>query len=249
MSDLKVVLYKENNSPRSLQLNSRTVYRLIMLISSLSLLLLVSIGLAVRFYLVSPKSHGQQSAEASLQDAAPTNSDASSPEEKNKLLQDQVDLLNQKIANQIATSNASKDIDKNNPALALFAPIIVDKSKNNEIVQISNISIVQASGRNPATLSFELHNPKPEDGSQKGYIVVVARSEKTLYSYPNVFTTSGPYLLDFEKGETFQIARFRMVNAQFDIPTVPDSYQIFIFSRSGELWINRLYEIKRGSDN
>ena len=45
-----------------------------------------------------------------------------------------------------------------------------------------------------------------------------------------------------EKGETFQVARFRMVNAQFDAPA--DTFQILIFTRKGELLINTMYEAK-----
>ncbi|MBI2606536.1 MAG: hypothetical protein HYW49_10710 [Deltaproteobacteria bacterium] len=242
MSDLKIVLYKDNRAPKSLTLSTRLIYQTLFLVSGAALLLLLSLGLALRFYLA-----GQ--AKTARPEAAPVAEGEDQPagnsiEDQNRALKDQVDLFRSKLANQAAVAAAPKELDKNNPALALFAPTVTDKTKDAARVLLRGFKIAQNGAKN-VTMSFELHNPKPEDGTQKGYIVVLGRADKSLFAYPDAFATSGPYLLDFEQGETFSIARFRMVNAQFELPFPVDAFQIFIFTRTGELLVNMTHEVKK----
>jgi hypothetical protein len=243
MSDLKVILYKENSAPRSLNLNTRSVYRMVAFISLLIALLIGLVALSIRLYL----NRGIQPEKASLGTLAEMSEmiKSGSPEDQIRSLKDEIDILQNKIKNQATLAEKTKEIDKTNPALALFAPLVVDKTKNQELVQVKNINYIPANSKGQTTVTFELHNPHPDEGTSKGYIVVLARADKNMYSYPNVFNTNGPYLLDFEKGETFAIARFRAVNAQFEIPNVPESFQVLIFTRTGELLVNDLHEIKK----
>ena len=219
------------------------------MLSAATLVFLFLIGYAIYSY----QHRNSANFAAQTQESSVTESTGDTPgslADQNKTLQDQVDELSNKLKNQAAIAASTKEIDKKNPALALFAPIVTDKTKAQEQIVIKNITYTPAGSNSSNTvLSFELHNPKPDEGSQKGYIVVVARTEKGLFAYPSVFQSSGHYLLDFEKGETFNIARFRMAHATFDLPTSPDSFQIFLFSRAGELLINELHELKKTGGN
>jgi hypothetical protein len=244
MSDLKLVLYKENRAPRSIALSSRMIYRTLFLAVFLGFLIVVSVGLAARFYLVSRAKSSQILMPISSQntdDLGPSNS----LEDQVRSLRDQLDQANNKLSNAAATLAAPREIDKKNPALALFSPIVVDATPKQNQVVISNFRYAKSNGKSPATLTFDLHNAHPGESVEKGYIVVLARNENALQAYPNVFSRTAPYLLDFEKGETFQVARFRLVNAQFD--TDAQNFQILIFTRKGELLINQLHEAKSGS--
>lgn len=203
-------------------------------------LLLASLGATVKFYLLSRERTSQAAltTSATLDGMGPTNT----IEDQNRSLRDEVDHLKSRLNNAASLQSAPKEIDKKNPALALFAPIVIDRSQSQN--QVTTANIKASKGKN-ASLTFELHNAHEGDGqsTEKGYIVVLARTESGLYAYPSsVFRKTGPYLLDFEKGETFQVARFRMVNAQFE--GTADNYQILIFTRKGELLINTLYEAK-----
>lgn len=240
MSDLKVVLYKENSQPRSLELSTKTVYKTLTFISLLSVALIASVILGLRAHFSKGKAISTQTANIEIGDGSAGNS----PEDQIRTLKDQVEQMNQKLKNQALVAGSNKEIDKTNPALALFAPIIKDETKSSK-VDAKNFKFSPASAKNPATLSFELHNTDPESGSQKGYIIVLARSENTIDSYPDTMLTNSPYLIDFEKGETFNIARFRMANAQFNhlSNTNPKSLQVFIFNREGGLWINKNVDI------
>lgn len=243
MSDIKVVLYKEDRVPRSIALSTRMVYKTLFVTLLFGFFVLLSIGTAVRFYMLSRAKSSQSIAPTTMaleSDVGPTNT----LEDQNRSLRDQIDELNNKLKNASAAISAPKEIDKRNAALALFAPIITDKTQNQDSVHIQNFRYSRGNAKSPSTLTFELHNTHSGESTQKGYIVVLARSEHGLYAYPNVFNKAGSYLLDFEKGETFQVARFRLVNAQFESDA--QNFQILIFTRSGELLINTLYEVKSG---
>ncbi len=59
--------------------------------------------------------------------------------------------------------------------------------------------------------------PKKNDGSQQGRVIVLARGPEVLLAYPGgVFNTENTgELLDVKKGEFFSVSRFREVNAEF----------------------------------
>lgn len=245
MSDIKVVLYKEDRTPRSIAVSSRMVYRTLLAIVLFALLFIALSGAAARFYWLSKAKVSP----GHVSDAQPAPAEPSgSLGEQNATLRDEVELLKSKIQNAAAIANAPREIDKANPALALFAPIVVDKTKNEDAVKVANFRYSKGADKKPSTLTFELHNGHPGEAAAKGYIVVLARSATSLQAYPSVFAASGPYLLDFEKGETFQVARFREVSATFDEDAL--QFQVLIFSRNGELLINTSYEVKNsGNDN
>lgn len=94
--------------------------------------------------------------------------------------------------------------------------------------------------RNPnrASLHFNLSNKKPQKRIH-GYIIVLAKSKSGLHTYPKkAFQQNSPVLLDYTKGETFNIRRFRVTKAQFtNLPSPPETlkFQILIFSSKGKI--------------
>lgn len=220
------------------------VYRTLFLAMFFGLVVVLSVGLAARFYLVSRAKSSQTAAPISSptdDEFGPTNN----PEDMVRSLRDQLDQANSRLANAAAAATMPKELDRRNPALALFSPVISDRTQDQPQVIISNFRYARGYGKGPSTLTFDLNNARPGETVEKGYIVVLARNENGLHAYPNVFNKAGPFLLDFEKGETFQVARFRLVNAQFDVDAT--HFQIFIFTRKGELLINTAHEVKSGS--
>lgn len=249
MNDLKIVLYKENNSPRIISVNSNIFKKTLFLVSTLSFVLVLALIASFYFY---SKSKNVKFAQFTNDQSAEVADDipiGNTPEEQIKVLKDQVDLLNQKIKNQSAVISAPKELEKNSPVLGLFTPNIIDKTNADEKVHPENFKFTEGATGKPHTFSFELHNPNPDEGSQKGFILTLARSSNAVYAYPeNSFNPSAPYLVEFDKGETFSIARFRMVNTQFSMPYVPNSIQVLIFTRSGELLFNHLVEVHKNAD-
>lgn len=204
----------------------------------IAVLLILSTGAAVRFYLAARSNLSSNRPVNSPEQSESDNGPSNSLEAQNKYLRDQVDQLNARLQNALLAQKAPREIDKKNPALALFSPVVIDHTQDQNQVTIANIKLTRNKDKT-ANLTFELHNAHEGESTEKGYIVVLARSESGLLAYPNSFNTTGPYLMDFEKGETFQVARFRMVNAQFDGDA--QDFQILIFTRNGVLLINQMY--------
>lgn len=242
MPEIKIVLYKDNRAPRSIALSTQTLYKTMFLTTTAALLLLLSTGAAVKYYLAArakaPQEKQSGSSAIDDSDTGPGNS----IEAQNKALRDEVDQLHSRLQNAAATLNTPREIDKKNPALALFSPIVLDRTHEQDLVLISNIKATHNPKDRTSTLTFELHNTHAGESTQKGYIIVLGRGDSGLLAYPNAFNIAGPYLIDFEKGETFQVARFRMVNAQFEGDA--RNFQILIFTRNGNLLVNTMYEEK-----
>lgn len=240
MSDIKIVLYKENRAPRSIALSTQIIYRILFLAMFMGVLVILSLGMATRFYFLSREKTSQvaPAAASTSDDVGPSNS----IDEQNRWLRDQVEQLKSRLQTAQATQSAPKEIDKKNPALALFGPTVVDRTQDQNQIVIKNFRFSHTTGKSPATLTFELYNAHPGESTEKGYIVVLARNDNGLDAYPHVFHKTGPYLLDFENGETFQVARFRLVNATFEADA--KHFQVLIFTRKGEILINTLFEVK-----
>jgi hypothetical protein len=223
------------------------VRRIIVGISVLLTVIIAGLGLATRWHLIR-----QAPLAATPAGQSSTNADTYGPfnsaEEQSKALQDEVDRLQARLKNMQAEKDAPKELDTRSPVLALFPPTVSDQTKSQQLVVAKNFAFAAGNGKEPMTLSFELHNSEPGTSVQKGYIVVLARTKTAMKAYPNVLNPKGPYLVDFERGESFQVSRFRMVNAQFDTydPRDPVSnFQILIFKRTGELLLNLTTEVSK----
>ena len=83
---------------------------------------------------------------------------------------------------------------------------------------------------------FDLLNNLDNDEKLSGYISIVQFSENTMSFHPQRSLSLENNRLDFSKGESFVVSRFRPVIAEFDKPNgLSVWYKIFIFSRSGNL--------------
>lgn len=245
-ADLRIVFYRGNSYPRALAVDPGKVIRVFVALALSSLVLLGALGLLIRWTVRHQVTHGQGMT-ATSQESVDQYGPFNSAEEQGKKLKDDVERLEARIRTLTAEKEAPKEIDSRNPVLALFSPVITDQTKSQQLVVAKNFSFSPGAGKEPMTLSFELHNSEPGSSVQKGYIVVLARGRNTLKAYPDVFNPKGAYLLDFERGESFQVSRFRVVNAQFDAADTKDPvthFQIMIFKRTGELLLNLLSEVK-----
>ena len=98
-------------------------------------------------------------------------------------------------------------------------------------------------------LSFELHNIDPEQKPERGYIIVLAKSTDVLAVYPtDAFSPTQNIVLDFTKGETFGIARFREARAIFTPAALSGgkklNFQILLFASDGRVVANLNVEDK-----
>jgi hypothetical protein len=88
-------------------------------------------------------------------------------------------------------------------------------------------------------VDFELHNTDPDQKAARGYIVVLAKTPGFLMTYPDgVFSTNQNIVLDFTKGETFGVSRFRQARATFRAEPLEGkkaNYQVLLFANDGRV--------------
>ncbi len=239
---IQVILQRGNSYPRTLKLSKQSIDRFLMAVLFASIIGVAALGVSLRLgYLW---YSGVKPAVAEKTNSIETDVDSMKPTD-NQALQEQVGILTARIKNLTAQQDAKFELETKGAVFSLFSPNVIDKTKDQDQISAKNFAF--KAGRVPS-LSFELHNNHPDQSVQKGYIVVLARNRGQILSYPDIMNIKGPYLLDFEHGESFQVARFRMVNAQFE--GLEDSepqfhFQVLIFTRAGELLLNLLSEVSK----
>jgi hypothetical protein len=100
------------------------------------------------------------------------------------------------------------------------------------------------------TLQFDLSHSNPDSGQAvRGYIVVLLRSGNSVLSYPaSVFNLKDPAILNYTKGETFGVSRYRQVFAEFkNLPKIigPIVFQILLFSHDGNVILSQQFVDKK----
>jgi hypothetical protein len=163
-------------------------------------------------------------------------------------LQKEVEGLRKDIAGLGAKLEGRKDLPAGlSPGLLqFFGPNSTVASES--FMQVKNPKVGK-DGSKQITVDFELHNTEPNQRQVRGYIVVIAKSADTLVAYPaGVFAPAQNILLDYTKGETFAVSRFRQGHATF--PAAPldgkkVSYQVLLFGTDGKVLTNLAVEDKR----
>jgi hypothetical protein len=247
--DLTVILLRGNGTPRTFRISLPMMQRSLtalgftfaFAIAAAALLLIwnllhltvdrVEVAAPPPVAVVAPVPTAPATAPSFWNAGAPTTDDAELKKEVTGLRE-----TNAKLSSQL---NGRKDLAAGvNPGLLqFFGPRNV--LETGSPMQVKNVKIT----RNPATqeiyVDFELHNTDASQQQRRGYIVVLAKTPTFLMSYPEaVFTPSQNIVLDFTKGETFGVSRFRQARAIF--PGAPldgkhARYQILLFSDEGKV--------------
>ncbi|MGZ3654320.1 MAG: hypothetical protein ACXVB9_06385 [Bdellovibrionota bacterium] len=138
-----------------------------------------------------------------------------------------------------AIANGRKDLANgtNSGLLQFFGPRNVPETDSP--MQVKNVKVSRNPGTHEIYVDFELHNTDPDQQQRRGYIVVLAKTANSLLSYPeNAFSPTQNIVLDFTKGETFGVSRFRQARAVFaDGPLEGKHarFQIMLFSDEGKV--------------
>jgi hypothetical protein len=137
---------------------------------------------------------------------------------------------------QMDTGTDSAAAASNGP-LTLFARNSIPLAANEVFLEIKNVRASRQAG--VPVLEFDLQNTHPTQQQVRGHITVVAKTASGLYTYPEqTLSPRDNILINYAKGETFAIARFRQAAARF--PKIPaDSgtifYQIVLFATDGKI--------------
>ncbi len=253
--DLTVVLFKGNGSPRSFRISlpalhrSLTFFGFFLAVTILGTLTLIGVSIFPKSETttrptaapVAESTQAPSSVWDQFKGAVSTKSDAESDSE----LQKEVSGLREDIAKLNSQLDQRKELPVGNPSplLSFFGPRSTLIPEADSIMRVRNAVEVKETSSRQIYLDFELHNVDPQQRQVKGYIVALAKTSDAIVTYPtNAFAPSQNIFLDFTRGETFAVSRFRQARANFSSPALDGAkkiyYQILIFGTDGKVLSN-----------
>jgi len=159
-----------------------------------------------------------------------SNQDSKSETEKEIVgLREQVAALNNKADGRAELNSGDGPI-----TLLPSKSTLIAKSEN--LVEVKNISLSTDAGK--TKLKFEIHNTDLRNKQVRGYIVAIAKSPDALFIYPTgTFAPKDNILVNYTKGETFAVSRFREAIATFPETVTGKGFQfqILLFRSDGKM--------------
>lgn len=155
------------------------------------------------------------------------------------LLASKVALL--EVTNKTLTKKISQGQSGTNVAvnltniMALFtAPLGFEDKRGENLAKLENMTNDNVG--NKLLFKFDILNNIVSGIKLAGYITIVQYHRNGLSFYPQYDLSADSPSLEFSKGESFTVSRFRPVIAEFPKPVGTNVwYKIFIFSRTGNL--------------
>jgi hypothetical protein len=137
--------------------------------------------------------------------------------------------LTQKISSGVASTASPRDI------MALFTPPLgFEDKRKDELAKLENMNNDLVN--NKILFKFDLINNKQDASKLSGYVNIIQFHAEGITFYPVYNLTIDSPRLEYSKGESFTVSRFRPVIAEFSRPKGSNVwYKIFIFSRTGNL--------------
>ena len=151
----------------------------------------------------------------------------------------------------IAKLSAQLEERKKNPsgnvtvgAMQFLGPNSTLMAEQDVLMKVKNPRIRYDENSKELNLDFELHNTDPAQNQVRGYIVVLAITKEIIASYPSaVFSPNDNIVVDFTKGETFGVSRFREAHATFsNFLSKKPSFRILLFRNDGKLLVSQHVE-------
>ncbi len=236
--DLIVVLLRGNGSPRTFRFSLPALQRSL---TTLGFLFAFAVAAAIFLLLLNLFHFGSDRAETSTTSPTPAAALTSAPSDtgKNDLeLHKEVAGLHEDIARLTAQADGRKELANgaNSGLLQFFGPS--NTSVAESLIQVKNLKVVRGPTKS-IYVDFELHNVDPNQKQARGYIVVLAKTPSFLAVYPEgVFSSNQNIVLDFTKGETFAVSRFRQGRAIFPSASLNGKdaqFQVLLFGTDGKV--------------
>ena len=99
---------------------------------------------------------------------------------------------------------------------------------------------IEALGRNRYRVRFRLVNTGPAGSERLGYLFVARRDfdGRDVIVHPPMATEQFDARVDFRRGDSFRIARFKPVQVEFEAPSAPSKIRVVAFDRNGTLQVD-----------
>ena len=142
-------------------------------------------------------------------------------------------LTNMSLTKKISSGATSTASPLN--IMALFTtPLGFEDQRKDELAKLENMNndIVN----NNVLFKFDLINNKQDETKLSGFVNIIQYHSDGITYYPSYELSIDSPRLEYSKGESFTVSRFRPVIAEFSKPKGNSVwYKIFIFSRTGNL--------------
>lgn len=262
--DLTIILLRGNGSPRSFRLSLPALQRSLTalgflfafsIVAALSLLFLNVFRSASSLRLpdtaVKPAAVSEPAAKPTESKPAFWNLGSSSSTQDEGEMRKEIQGLRDDIAKLAAQADGRKELPQGQLTglLQFFGPRNVEEGISPIAVKNVRVSQGAAGSTKEIYVDFELHNIDPEQRLARGYILVLAKTPGYLSVYPeNAFSPTQNILLDYTKGETFGVSRFREARARFPAAALEGAkprFQVLLFSSDGKVIANMHVEGQR----
>lgn len=241
------MLIRGNGSPRSFRIRIRAIKRALI---GLSFLISLSLGIALFFagvYLVRGVQSLPSPPKAQVAEEAPKKEgiwNSVSGMLDKKVVSDEETLrelsgLRDDLARAQAKLESRQNLANGSGAglLQFFGPHSSLMAPTESFMEIKNSRIFREGDK--FVVDFELHNTDPQQRQIRGYILVLAKSADFIMVYPeNAFSPKDNILVNFTKGETFGVSRFRTGRATFlaaPLEGKKPNFQIVLFNMDGKV--------------
>jgi hypothetical protein len=156
--------------------------------------------------------------------------------EEKASLTSEIDILkqtNETLTKKISSGSVASSSPLN--IMALFTtPLGFEDKRSNELAKLENMNNDLVN--NNILFKFDLINNKQDTSKLSGYVNIIQYHSEGITFYPAYELTIDSPRLEYSKGESFTVSRFRPVIAEFPKPKGSAVwYKIFIFSRTGNL--------------
>ncbi len=226
--DLTLIVYNTPKPPKYIKINKKLMKTLIFFIP---IIVIFSIG----FSMISSVYMKRKLEKARSQEPEII---LGLKKEKSSLISEikALKLTNTTLTKKISQGGAAQNIAPNITGLmALFtAPLGFEDKRGDNFAKLENMTNDNLGKK--LLFKFDILNNKLDGKKLAGYITIVQYHREGLSFYPQYDLTSDSPSLEFSKGESFTVSRFRPVIAEFSKPNGTNVwYKIFIFSRTGNL--------------
>lgn len=224
--DLTLIIYNTPKPPKYIKINKGLVKSLLFIIPFMVILSITS-SLFTSFYM-KRKLEVVQSKEP--EKIIQLKNEKDSLTEKIAILEKSNKELTEKISSGSISSGLAAS------QLALFnTPLGFEDIREQNLAKVENFTNKVSNGK--VTFKFDLMNNQENDKKLSGFITIIQYHSQGLNVYPGIELSNNSPLIQYSKGESFYVSRFRPVIAEFNLPTGSNSvwYKVFIFNRTGNL--------------
>lgn len=224
--DLTLIVYNTPKPPKYIQINKGMLKTLLFTIPAL-IVLSIAFSLFTSFFMKRKLEAVKSKEPQIIYDLKEQNAKLAASIEK-------LEQSNQELSVKIA--QGSQAVGTASSLLAMIkTPLGFEDVRESKLARVENYS--HQTLNNKAIFKFDLINNMPNDDRLSGYITVLQFHSYGVNFYPNLSLNSESQQIQYNKGESFTVSRFRPVIAEFPLPSNSANvwYKVFIFSREGNL--------------